>query len=291
MADEAKAVDRRGFLKNLARALGVVGLGVGAGAVAAKGEREELVWQIDPDKCIACGNCATACVLTPSASRCVHDIEICGFCDFCFGYFAEVRPGDTQTAENLRCPTDAIVRHFVEQPYYEYLIDEPKCMGCAVCVEGCSQYGNGSLIMQVRHDRCVNCNECAIAAQCPADAFVRVPASDPYLLRSTKLARGEAAAAEGADEPAAPSPASPQSAQPAQPMSSGPSPLETPPPGQEYPQEGMMDPGMTGGPPMSPFGGMPGGPSPGGMPSFARPVPSPGVPEAPAGMPPEATQL
>ncbi len=278
MADETKTVDRRGFLKNLARALGVVGLGVGAGAVAAKGEREELVWQIDPDKCIACGNCATACVLTPSASRCVHDIEICGFCDFCFGYFAEVRPGDTQTAENLRCPTDAIVRHFVEQPYYEYLIDEPKCIGCAICVEGCSQYGNGSLIMQVRHDRCVNCNECAIAAQCPADAFVRVPASDPYLLRSTKLAREEAKAAEAPDEPA-------------EPMSGEPSPLETPPPGQEYPQEGMMDPGMTGGP-TSPFGGM-GGPSAGGMPSFARPSPmsGQGMPGQPAGMPPEATQL
>ena len=240
MADEQKT-DRRGFFKAIARALGVLGLGAGVGAVAAKGERGDMVWQIDPDKCIACGNCATACVLTPSAARCVHDIEICGFCDFCFGYFAEVRPGDEETAENLRCPTDAIIRNFVEEPYYEYLIDEPKCIGCAICVEGCMQYGNGSLIMQVRHDRCVNCNECAIAAQCPADAFVRVPASDPYLLRSQKIAREEAEAAEAAGEQPA-QPAQPAPSPPQQPQPDFPSPLETPPPSQEYPPQGMVAP-------------------------------------------------
>lgn len=241
MADETKAVDRRDFLKALARALGVLGLGVGAGAVAAKGERSDLVWQIDPEKCIACGNCATACVLTPSASRCVHDIEICGFCDFCFGYFAEVRPGDTETAENLRCPTDAIIRNFVEEPYYEYMIDEPKCIGCAVCVEGCRQYGNGSLVMQVRHDRCVNCNECAIAAQCPADAFVRVPADDPYLLPSMKIAREEA---EREAEEGAPRPPDAPVGGSSEPRPGGPSPLQTPPPGEEFPAEGMREPGF-----------------------------------------------
>jgi len=41
---------------------------------------------------------------------------------------------------------------------------------------------NGSLYLQVRHDVCVNCNECAIAVACPAQAFVRVPASSPNLL-------------------------------------------------------------------------------------------------------------
>lgn len=228
MADE-KTVDRRGFLKAIARALGALGLGVGVGAVAAKGESEPLVWQIDPEKCIACGNCATACVLTPSAARVVHDVEICGFCDFCFGYFAEVRPGDEEMAENLRCPTDAIIRSFVEEPYYEYLIDEPKCIGCAICVEGCRQYGNGSLVMQVRHSLCVDCNECAIAAQCPADAFVRVPAGEPYLLPSMKLAEeeGEEQASEPTYEQAAPAESSP---------------LETPSGGQEFPEEGLREP-------------------------------------------------
>jgi electron transport complex protein RnfB len=33
----------------------------------------------------------------------------------------------------------------------------------------------------VRHDRCLNCNECAIARVCPADAFRRVPVDQPYL--------------------------------------------------------------------------------------------------------------
>lgn len=240
MTDEQKT-DRRGFLKAVARALGVLGVGAGAGVLAAGGKREELVWQIDPDKCIACGNCATACVLTPSAARAVHDITVCGFCDFCFGYFAEVRPGDTPTAENLRCPTDALIRNFVEDPYYEYLVDETKCIGCAICVEGCNQYGNGSLIMQVRHDRCVNCNECSIAAQCPADAFVRVPASEPYLLRSQKITQEEADAAGEGEQPAEAAPRPPQP--PAeQPQPDFPSPLETPPPSQTYPPQGMVEP-------------------------------------------------
>lgn len=236
MAEDTKKLDRRGFLKAVARAIGALGLGVGVGAVTAKGEKKDLVWQIDPEKCIACGNCATACVLTPSAARCVHDVEICGYCDFCFGYFAEVRPGDEETAENLRCPTDAIIRNFVEEPYYEYLIDEPKCIGCAICVEGCQQYGNGSLVMQVRHNYCVHCNECAIAAQCPANAFVRVPADDPYLLPSMKLAKEAESEAEVEDG------STPGPPEPAEPAPEGPSPLESPPPGQEYPPEGMREP-------------------------------------------------
>jgi electron transport complex protein RnfB len=35
----------------------------------------------------------------------------------------------------------------------------------------------------VRHDRCLNCNECSIAVACPSQAFVRAPAEDPYLLK------------------------------------------------------------------------------------------------------------
>lgn len=186
MSDERK-MDRRKFLMSGARAVCGVALAGAVGGVVAKGDSDGFVWQIDPERCIACGKCATACVLTPSAVKVVHEMPICGFCDLCFGYFAEQRPGDTETAENLRCPTDAIIRTYVEEPYYEYMIDEPKCIGCAICVEGCEQYGNGALVMQVRHDRCVDCNECAIAVHCPADAFVRVPADEPYLLRSTEI--------------------------------------------------------------------------------------------------------
>ena len=45
----------------------------------------------------------------------------------------------------------------------EYIIDEELCIGCAKCVKGCAAFGNGSLHLQVRHDRCLNCNECTIA--------------------------------------------------------------------------------------------------------------------------------
>ena len=79
-------------------------------------------------------------------------------------------------AENCLCPTAAIRRSYVEDPYFEYTIDEQLCIGCAKCVEGCNRFGNGSLFLQVRHDRCVNCNECAISKVCAGDAFRRVPA-------------------------------------------------------------------------------------------------------------------
>jgi hypothetical protein len=29
----------------------------------------------------------------------------------------------------------------------------------------------------------VNCNECAIAAACPADAFIRLPTDHPYVIK------------------------------------------------------------------------------------------------------------
>jgi electron transport complex protein RnfB len=50
-------------------------------------------------------------------------------------------------------------------------------------------FGNGSLYLQVKHNLCVHCNECAIATACPSDAFRRVPASDPYLLKSNQERR------------------------------------------------------------------------------------------------------
>ena len=58
-----------------------------------------------------------------------------------------------------------------------------KCIGCGICVKGCNAFGNGSMLLQIKHDRCVNCNECAIAKVCPAQAISRVPANKPYLLR------------------------------------------------------------------------------------------------------------
>jgi electron transport complex protein RnfB len=187
MADAAKrGTTRRRILADAARVGGVIVAGGGLAALARGARSEPTVWQIDPQKCIQCGKCATECVMTPSAVKCVHAYALCGYCKLCFGLFRDKRTGNTLTAENNRCPVDAIKRRPVEDPFYEMFIDEPACFGCGICVKGCNRFGNGSLFLQIRHDRCVNCNQCAIANACPSDAFVRVPASRPYLLRAVR---------------------------------------------------------------------------------------------------------
>jgi len=174
-------VTLRDFLRGGLRTVAVVGLSGLAGASVWRATAGTSVWQLDPQKCLRCGLCATACVLEQSAVKCVHRYEICGYCELCTGYF-QPEPHDLNTgAENQLCPTGAIRRRFVEDPYYEYKIDEALCMGCGKCVEGCNRFGNGSMYLQVRHDQCLNCNECAIARVCPADAFRRVPVGQPYL--------------------------------------------------------------------------------------------------------------
>ena len=187
-------ITRRQFVRGGVRGFCLAGLGAAAALMArgrARGGADggSLVWQIDPEKCNKCGNCATYCVLDPSAVKCVHAFVMCGRCKFCFGYY-ETKPGAEISggAESQVCPSGAIGRAYLREgdPYYEYTIDEELCIGCGKCVKGCQTFGNGSLFLQVRHDRCVNCNECSIAAACPADAFVRVPADRPYLLKGVK---------------------------------------------------------------------------------------------------------
>lgn len=144
----------------------------------------QTLWQIDPDKCTQCGKCQTECILPHSAVRCVHQHASCGYCLFCSGYYQDNRSSFDTAGENLRCPTDAISRTYIEDPYFEYTIDENKCIACGKCVKGCAAFGNGSLIMQVRHDICKNCNQCRIASVCPSDAFVKVSVDKPYLFKS-----------------------------------------------------------------------------------------------------------
>lgn len=166
----------RGFRFSIG--LGLAGL---VGGLVKKSASKELVWQLDPGKCIQCGRCATSCVVTPSAVKCFHVYDMCGYCDLCGGY---LRPGVkniTTGAENQLCPTAAIERKFIEEPFFEYHIIEELCIGCAKCVKGCNAFGNGSLQLQVNHRICVDCNECAIARDCPADAFQRVSTDDPYI--------------------------------------------------------------------------------------------------------------
>lgn len=178
-----KAHSRRDFInKGVRLTLGLTVVGTGALALSRRSGGEEYVWQIDPFKCTQCGRCATECVMAESAVKCVHAYDLCGYCDLCGGYF---KPGaKLQTgAENQLCPTAAIQRKFIEEPYFEYIIDEELCIGCAKCVKGCSAFGNGSLHLQIRHDRCKNCNQCAIATACPSKAISRVAVNKPYIIK------------------------------------------------------------------------------------------------------------
>jgi len=174
---------RREFLGNGFRGAFLFLLGAATSVIARHSQVKKWVWQIDPYKCVWCTNCATHCVLEPSAVKCVQVYPMCGYCKLCTGYF-DPEPNRLNTAaENQICPVGAIKRTALEDPYYDYTIDEPLCIGCAKCVKGCAVFGNGSFFLQVRHDRCVNCNECSIAVSCPSQAFQRVPADQPYLFK------------------------------------------------------------------------------------------------------------
>lgn len=178
---KGKGISRRDFINNSIRFSVILGVGAIGGKLLTRSQGRQMVWQLDTTKCIQCGRCATNCVKTPSAVKCVHVYSMCGYCDLCGGYFRPEVKELTTAAENQLCPTSAIRRRFVEEPYFQYDIDNDLCIGCGKCVKGCGAFGNGSLQLQVRHDLCDNCNDCAIARDCPADAFKRVPADSPYL--------------------------------------------------------------------------------------------------------------
>jgi Na+-translocating ferredoxin:NAD+ oxidoreductase subunit B len=185
MADDTHKgkMNRREFLVRGIRFGVVIGVGGIAAMLARRSVKGQTVWQLDPAKCIQCGGCGTNCVKTPSAVKCVHVYAMCGYCDLCGGYFKPGTKELTTGAENQLCPVNALKRKYVEDPFFQYTIDENLCTGCAKCVKGCGAFGNGSLQLQVRHNLCDNCNECSIARKCPAEAFSRVPASNPYLLK------------------------------------------------------------------------------------------------------------
>lgn len=181
MPEQDPKPTRRDALRGGIRGACLLGLGGGVGFLATRSRAGDLVWQLDPELCIQCGNCATYCVLQPSAVKCVQYYPMCGYCDLCTGYFDADPVALDTAAENQLCPVDAIERKFIEEPYFEYDILEDKCVGCGKCVEGCRAFGNGSFYLQVRHNLCLNCNECGIAAACPSQAFRRVPVSRPYI--------------------------------------------------------------------------------------------------------------
>ncbi|MCR5364948.1 MAG: ferredoxin [Prevotella sp.] len=176
---------RREFLRKCGALLAGGSLAAVGGVLATKASAKEgeMMWQIDPEKCLQCGRCQTECVLPVSAVKCFHANQVCGYCDLCGGYYrANVKELNT-AAENMMCPTGAITRLFVEEPYFEYTIDESLCNGCGKCVKGCSSFGNGSLFLQIQQELCLNCNECKISKVCVSGAIQRVPVSQGYKLK------------------------------------------------------------------------------------------------------------
>jgi electron transport complex protein RnfB len=179
-------ISRKRFLHLCSRiTAGAAIVAVSGATVRRMAQRRDAdyFWQIDPSKCTFCGRCEKECVLAVSAVKCIHANRVCGYCDLCGGYYrANVKDLNT-AAENLMCPTGAIRREYVEDPYFEYTIDESLCNGCGKCAKGCNSFGNGSLYLQVKQELCKNCNECKISKVCPSGAIQRAPSGRAYMLK------------------------------------------------------------------------------------------------------------
>jgi len=184
VAEQNADISRRDLLGAGVRGASLLALGGVLGAVAATRQAHgKMVWQIDPYKCIYCELCAKTCVLNPSAVKCLNVFPLCGYCKLCTGYF-EVEANElTTAAENQLCPTGALKRKWVEDEYFEYVVEAGLCIGCARCVKGCTDYGNGSLFLQIDQQLCVQCNQCSIATNCPSQAISRIPGKQAYILK------------------------------------------------------------------------------------------------------------
>lgn len=175
---------RRQFIDGSFRILAFAGIG-GAAGLLTKRALGNAVFQVDPSKCIACDLCRTSCVLSLSAVKAVNNFDKCGYCMLCPAYFdVTSMPDEKGIPAGKVCPRDALKRRVVgkedpEDPnnnYYEYTIDETRCDGCGKCVKACKPpAGNGSLRLEIRFSRCVECNECAIGIACPERAISLVP--------------------------------------------------------------------------------------------------------------------
>jgi electron transport complex protein RnfB len=179
---------RRNHLKGAGNLLGVAVLGTAAWRIFSPGsedaefiaQKRRFAWQIDPEKCLYCGLCETACVRKPSAAKAVNDQKKCSNCVVCYGHISDSKiESDKIDSEGERvCPHDAVVRKNFSggmDGLFLYSNDPKNCVGCAKCVKRCNEHGTKSMFLVIRPDLCLGCNECAIAVACPHDAIERVP--------------------------------------------------------------------------------------------------------------------
>jgi Na+-translocating ferredoxin:NAD+ oxidoreductase subunit B len=181
-----KKNNRRKFIINAGRA--ACGLAIGGLAYRVVGSNLKSdepgpvtrhAWQINLDKCTACGLCKTLCVRTPSAVKAVNDQKKCSFCVVCYGHISNDRiASDKIMSEGKRvCPVDAVKRNdYTHKPegYFIYEIDDNLCDACGKCVERCTKKGTRSMFLIIRPDLCTNCNSCNIAVRCPEKAVDKV---------------------------------------------------------------------------------------------------------------------
>jgi electron transport complex protein RnfB len=184
-------LSRRKALDRLGRGAVIAGMAGTAGYLVQKAEGQ-IVWQVDAVKCLnsrvgevgvkACDLCLKECVVSQSAVRAVNTFSECGRCYICPAYYNVKSAVDRNglPSEKL-CPRDAIARKPIGEAdpadpannFYEYIVDEEKCDGCGKCVMACKEpAGLGSIRLKIRHNLCVNCNQCAISVACPKDAVL-----------------------------------------------------------------------------------------------------------------------
>jgi electron transport complex protein RnfB len=186
-ATHEEKLPRRKFLLGAGRAVAACALAGTAARILMPGKKDaefdkpgtRYAWRIDPEKCVYCGGCETACIRKPSAVKAVNDQKKCSFCVICYGHVSDqhVDSKHVDKAEKI-CPNNAVTRKRLAgglDGYYQYTIDAAKCVGCGKCVAECNDRGTSSMFLLIRPDLCLNCNECEIAKQCPAEAIERVP--------------------------------------------------------------------------------------------------------------------
>jgi len=183
-ADSSKEVTRRDLLRDAAGVF-LLGFGYNRRSPDDRGRDRRVVWarSIRTPASPAIAAPRAACSRSPRSSACTAShVRLLRAVN---GYF-EPQPNALKPApRNQLCPTGAIRRTFVEDPYYQYEDPGALCIGCRQVRQGCTAFGNGSLHMQVRHDRWT-------ATSAPSPGLPRRPVSQGPCGRPTDEGQSEA---------------------------------------------------------------------------------------------------